>query len=360
MRVTRLPLAVVATTLCVLSFGGTPSAAPPTSTTTAQSIMIDATGTPSTLAIVQTHIYKFNIDTAATFFTNQWDGNLPVVSCTGNPTACSNPAPAAPAAPAPLASAVIGGGTFGNIGHDGIVGDNRCAFLDGGLLTGASYTQDVKVEVGSTSSKRTYTYTFTYAVAPNTDSVGPLTAWDLVQTNGDGTAHVDVVALIAGESVSVSKNLGTKYSFSLLQGDGVSVRVSNVGVSVDGGPADTSGILTYTDRGLEPTLDYLYAGNAFVNGAASASLIDNAYASDVLKGAINGGVGPDTFPGNDNGGANGQALAAVRLSGVGVDLAPGPHAVTISATVKDNNGALLGTVSVNLNINVVTPGCGGN
>ena len=96
------------------------------------------------------------------------------------------------------------------------------------------------------------------------------TAWDLFQTSGDGSAHVDVVALIAGESVSVSKNLGTKYSFSLLQSDGVTVRVQDVSVSVDGGtPVLASyldGTLTYQDRnpaGLTPTLDYDYTANTF-------------------------------------------------------------------------------------------------
>ena len=67
----------------------------------------------------------------------------------------------------------------------------------------------------------------------------------------------------------------------------------------------------------------------------------------------------DAFPGNDNGGANGQALAAVQLSGIGTDLQPGAHTITIAATVKDNSGVLLGNVSINFNLNIVTPGCGG-
>jgi hypothetical protein len=51
------------------------------------------------------------------------------------------------------------------------------------------------------------------------------------------------------------------------------------------------------------------------------------------------------FPGNDNGGANGQALAAIVLSGVGVDLLPGDHTLDISATVKDNAGKFIGNAN---------------
>ena len=137
-------------------------------TKTAQSIMIDTSGVPATLAIVQTEIYKFNVTTAATYFTNHGTEIAPDVSCTGSPTNCAIPAPAAPTAPAPLTSAVIGGGPVGNIGHDGIVGDNRCIFLDGGSLIGASYPRTVDVEVGSGSTKRTYHYGYTYDVTPTT------------------------------------------------------------------------------------------------------------------------------------------------------------------------------------------------
>jgi hypothetical protein len=352
MRTTRRT-AVLISTLAI----GLISASASAQTKTAQSIMIDTSGVPTTLAIVNTQVFKLNITSAATYFTNTWDGNAPTVACTGNQTACGNPAPAAPAAPAPDASVVIGNGP-GNIGNDGIVGANRCVFLDGGSLSGSSYTQIVDVEVGAGSSKRKYRYTYQYNVTPTVDPVAAFTAWDLFESSGDGTAHVDVTALIAGESVSVSKNLGTKYSFSLLQNDGLTVRVSNVGVSVDGGVVDYSGTTTYADRnpaGATPNLDYLYAANALLaNGSATASLVNNQTALNIL----NGVASVDVFPGNNNGGANGQALAAVLLSGIAVDLAPGLHTISISATVKDNAGVLVGNVSVNATVNIVTPGCG--
>jgi len=200
-------------------------------------------------------------------------------------------------------------------------------------------------------------------VTPTADSVVPLTAWEVVRTSVDGSAHVDVVALIAGQSVSVSKNLGTKYSFSLLQNDGMTVRVQDVSVSVDGGAPVVAtyveGTLSYQDRnpaGPTPALDYKYTANTLINGVlangtATPSLKNGALASAILNG--------DTFAGNDNGGVNGQALAAVRLSGIGMDLLPGTHTITIAAKVKDNSGVFVGNVSVSIDVNIVTPGCGG-
>jgi hypothetical protein len=324
-------------------------------TKTAQSIMIDTTGTASDVALVQTNIYKFNKATAATYYTNVWDGNAPTVSCSGPGCSLGN-CNSVPSAPVADDTKVSGNSQ----GQNDLTGDDKCTFLDGGTLSSASYTQEVSTpKCGSGNQQRTYTYKFTYNITPTT-TVGAFTAWDLFKTTGDGeTAPVDVVALIAGESVSVSKNLGTKYSFSLLQTDGISVRVSNVCVSVDGGAADCSGTQTYMDRnptGLTPTLNYSYTANALLcNGTACTSLVNGATAMNIL----NGIASSDTFPGNDNGGANGQALAAVGLNGITVNLAPGSHTLTISATVKDNNGVLIGNVSVSKQVNVVTPGCGG-
>jgi hypothetical protein len=138
------------------------------------------------------------------------------------------------------------------------------------------------------------------------------------------------------------------------------MRISNVGVAVDGGTPNTSGLLTYMDRnpaGPTPNLDYSYTANALLcNGTACSSLVNGATALGIL----NGTASIDTFPGNDNGGANGQALAAAELSGVSVNIGEGPHTVTTSALVKDNAGTAVGNVSVDLQVNVVSPGCGGN
>lgn len=358
-------------------------------TKTAQSIMIDTSSTATALAIDQTQKYKFDVPVAATYFNNAWDNAVPSASCSGNGCGGVCPQPPAPAAPLPLASQVIGGGSSGNGGADGVAGQNRCTFLDGGTLTGGTYTQKISNVNGGcnvceacnggsgcgtnlsscptvngqkykqVAKSASWDFTYTYAVTPNIISVAAFTAWDLIETSGDNTVSLDVNALIAGESVSVSKNLGTKYSFSLLQNDGVTPRISNVCVSVDGGAATCVPYpdqkLAYVDRnpsGPTPALDYLYNANALTcNGTACTSLMNGSGALAILNG--------DAFAGNDNGGANGQALAAMLLSAVPFDLTVGDHAVTITAKVKENDGTLVGTVGVTLNVTVVTPGCGG-
>src|ERR1041385_8211263 len=68
-------------------------------TKTAQSIQVNLHAEGS-FAIVETQTFKYNIETAATYFTNAWDGGTPVLkqSQPGN-SPCPPGAP--PAAPAP-------------------------------------------------------------------------------------------------------------------------------------------------------------------------------------------------------------------------------------------------------------------
>lgn len=313
--------------------------------------MIDASSIPTSYAVSGTQSYRFNVTTAATYFINAWDGLAPEKTWTNKGTSLEASQLPVPPAPAPDVSVIIGANVGGNGGRDGLAGANKCTFLTGGLPTSEVYTQTVDVVLGTGGSKRTYTYTYTYVAAP-IGPVEPFTAWDLQSSNVAGSAHVDVEALIAGESVSVSKNNGTKYSYSLLQGDGT-IRISSVGVSVDDGAPDYSGIVTYYDRnpaGPTPSFNFLYTGNAGINGTAVSSLI-NGDALAILNG--------DSFAGNNNGGSNGQALAAVGLSGLGVDLTPGDHTITITATVKDNSGVLVSNVTLKKTVHVITPGCGG-
>lgn len=361
-------------------------------TSTAQSIMIDTSGTPQTVAVVNTQQWRYDTAGAATYFSNAWDNVVPspspsisdVLTSTSsqivgiapaNEPACPPVAPLAPEAPPALQIKLI---HDTHPGQNDVVGNNQCNFLDGLALVGDSYTQNASSSTTSCTYKtyqqqgskyviktrtvsRTDSYLYNYVIAPLQASYDPFTAWLLTgESNPDGTASVDVNALIAGESVSVSKNLGTKFSFSLLQNDGITPRVSNVGVAVDGGTVDTSGLLTYEDRnpsGPTPDLDYSYTANALLcNGTACSSLVNGATALGIL----NGTASIDTFLGNNNGGANGQALAAMQLSGVSINIGEGPHTVTTSALVKDNSGTAIGNVSVDLQVNVVSPGCGSN
>jgi hypothetical protein len=317
-------------------------------------VSFNATGT---FAIVETQTYQLNIATASALFTNTWDGNAPSVSCTGSPTACSNPAPPAPPAPAPDPNVLAGPNTKGNIGHDGIVGDNKCTLLNGGTLTSGTYTQTVKVSVGSGATGRTYTYTYTYNVTPTSNPVAALTAWDLVNDNGGGLAHVDVGANIAGESALSSAKHDLKYSFSIVDGDGnrvqnLVVTVTDVNTSAVVGtfPAGST-VVTNAPGALvgDPgALDFLYTTNAGSNGVTS--LLTNGDARTILN--------TDSFAGNQNGGADGSALAWAVMDTVGLDLGPGDYTVTLTGVVKGNSASANLPFSVSQTLHIIGQGCG--
>lgn len=308
----------------VPGFGGTGQ--------TGQGIMVtfNAAGV---YAIDMTNTYKFNKGTAAGYFTNVWDGNTPTCSPSNKCTGVT-----APAAPAPDSSQV----NSPNSGKSDVTGNNQCAFLAGGALVGGTYTQTADVGTGSSKT----TWTFTYVITPTVSSVGPFTAWDLISSTGTGdTAHVDVSANVAGESaVSNSNNskVGLKYSFDL--GTTLSPRVVGLTISVDG-------VATFAPSAtINFPVDFAYMTNAGSNG--NTALLKDGDARTVLN--------TDSFAGNDNGGADGSALALASIDPVGLDLPVGTHTVTLTGTVKGNGALADLPISVTQTITVITPGCAMN
>jgi hypothetical protein len=328
---------------------------------TGQGIMVDLT-TSGTLALVVNQVWHFNQNTAAGYFTNAWDGNAPAVSCSGN--ACNRSFCSIPAAPPPPAADP---NMVTNPGGSAAADKSRCTFLNGGLLTRTdSYQQSGQRSVSCSAYLKTwsatYTYRYTYVVAPAPDTaeVAAFTAWDLVSETGDGsTAHVDIAALIAGESVVTKANWPRKYSFSLLDGTvdlltGLPVpRVKDLAISIDGQDAAPVGA-TYVQNapgalpGDPGALDFNYVTNAGTNG--NVSLLADGDARTILN--------TDSFDGNQNGGADGQALAAMVLDPVGADLGAGDHTVTLTGTVKGNNASATADFSVTQTVHIITPGCG--
>jgi hypothetical protein len=312
---------------------GTASAA---TDSTGQGIMVTLNVPQGTLSIVNNYLYSYNTTTAKGYFTNNWDGNDPVVSDCSGP-GCPGTV-AAPGAPSPLSSEVSG------TQASSAVQQNQCIFLDGGTLIGHSYTQDVRVTTGSGRTAYTYTYTYTYNVTPTQATVDPLTAWDLVMTTGGDTAAVPVTAQIAGESVLKSANpkLGTKYSFSLLESDGITNRVQNLAVYVDGvlvaNPIST----------VKYPVDFNYATNAGSNG--NTSLLKDGDDISILD--------TDTFAGNDNGGADGSAAALATVDPLQFDLGPGDHTISLTGVVKGNS-ASTGDISftVTHTVHIIGEGC---
>lgn len=330
MRVVRmvLLLALVFAASAVV-WAGTPSQ-------TAQSIMVVFNNSGS-YAIVGTQVWKLDITAAAGYFTNQYDGN---VTCNWNGNPNNNPCGAltAPTAPLPLDNAVTGNGGFqgqGNIGHDGVVGDEKCILLSGGTLYSEPYTQPL-----DDPNVKNVTWTYEYLVAPDPandiDSgnpgvqVAPFTAWYLFQDNGSQAAQITMNAFIAGQSVVKNKTVGTKYSFSIVEPD-VPNRVQNLVLTIkdSGGniiftaypgstvvtnaPGSTPNptanfgdvFLPFVSPNDDGSLDFWYKQNAGTNIGANgyvALLVNNIDARNLL----NGVGGYDTFAGNQNGGFDGS------------------------------------------------------
>jgi hypothetical protein len=306
--------------------------------------------------IAENQVWKFNdsFDTVTdvngnpvagvgTYFTNAWNGNSPAISCTGGGAGGTNCAsanqPATPTAPASDPSKVIG-----PPGHPGCAETQDCTFWTGGTLTGSTYTQSVTGTGNGLNGKGNWTFTYTYVIAPDpskdTDSttdgvqVAPKTAWYLFQDNTNTvTAAID--AVIAGESVVKNTTNGTKYSFSLNDSTTTN-RVQNLVVTVNEYDSATSAydIPVYSANpsstvvtnasgalyGQTGAVDFCYTTNAGSNG--NTSLLLNGDARSILNGASLSGpepctlgtqtttTSPDTFAGNNNGGADGPMIRA--------------------------------------------------
>lgn len=317
-----------------------------TSASTGQGIMVDV-DLAGSLALVTNQTYVFNETTAATFFTNA-PRPFPQRTCIGEGCWPACPEPSTPAPPSPIEEYLTQ-----------VVEQSKCAFLDGGALGARYYLQRSSLEAGCLSFPRfltaTYTYDWTYEVTPHTPSVPKLTAWELQdQTSNGNTASIDVTALIAGESVLSSKTQPRKYSFSLLDSDG-GVRVQDLAVSLDGA-APTPVASTYVQNapgakaGDPGALDFKYVTNAGSNG--NLSLLANGDARTILD--------TDSFAGNQEGGKDGSALAAVITAPVPLELPVGQHSLVVTGKVKDNAAQSSSALNVSRVVHVVAPGCSGN
>jgi hypothetical protein len=352
----------------------------PNAAQTAQSIMANITG-GGDYSFTMTNTYRFNKATAADYFNNAWDGNAPTVkSQTSGGNFCTPAQPATPSAPDPDYTKL----NSGTPGKNDVTGDNECAFLNGTNLTGDTYPLTKVLTTSCTSNGHTvtttWTYTYTFNITPKNDGTHPnppasYTAWDIVDQTGS-LADVPISAVIAGESVVVSSQFPTgKYSFSLFDSSS-SNRVQNLVLTITDANGntvydsstemDSTGTSLLYPDGIPSVLvypvDFTYKGNAGVNGTAQAYLLEG-YARGILNGTVSKTTpvnAIDKFPGNDNGGADGSALAEALMSEVNVQLGAGSYNITLTGVVKGNSadGASDTPIDVTSTINVVTPGCG--
>lgn len=349
-------IATMVASIPFAAFAGKPSGG---GSQTAQSIMVAINGVHAgTYAAHANNTYHYNETTAATYFTNTLTSG-PVASCNGSPTACADSnQPAAPGAPAPAAGELNGSPQ----GHPGAVDQNKCRFLDGLTLNGHTYTQSSGAVNGLNGSGN-WKFTWTYTVAPTSaDPVAPFTAWDLVNTTGSGQVHLNVGADVMGESAMQNQKMTQpKFSFSMgtldPYGNTVENRVDGLTLTLDG-TVIASGIPSSVVYAPAPNnVDFSYTANAGYNGATGILYpTPNTLGSTIL--------GSDGFKGNDLGGSDGSGLAKVVMSKIGVDVGEGPHSLTLTGSVKGNaiDGASTGasiSFTVNTQINVITPGCGG-
>jgi hypothetical protein len=339
--------------LLVLVASGTVLAAP---SQTGQGIMVNIT-TAGNFAFTETQLYSFNVTTASTYYSNVLtSGPTFVSSAFTGPDVCPPAAPAVPSCPAPDSSQVAG------TSPPGIAVQDKCIFLDGGNLSDSTYSKTVtsattSCTVGPKTRNRTDTYTCAYTIT-GTDGVAAFTAWDLVDTNGPGAAHIGINADIAGESVLQSTQFPApgKFSFSLVESDGVTNRVQNLAVSVNSVLVGNPGSTIATNcpgclAGDPGAVDFTYTTNAGSNG--NTSLLKNGDARTLLN--------SDSHNGNNNGGADGSALAIAHMDEVPVALGEGSYTVSLTGSVKGNT-ATAGDISfsVSKQINVVSPGCSNN
>jgi hypothetical protein len=352
---TKLPFQfkLLAASMCIAASAGAFAG----NSQTAQGIMVNLAGSGD-FALGDTMMYRFNPANASAYFSNAWDGNAPTVNCTGGSACSTATAPAAPAAPAPDAGYVDS--SNGRSRAQGADQANECTFFVGGNLNGKSYTQtasvtqSVPVLVGKQTKYQSlnYTYTYTYNVTPTVASVPSLTAWDLYKSTGDTIADISINADIAGESVVVSNQFPSgKYSFSLTDSV-VGNRVQGLALTVSDttGWSDTqypnSTVFANYPNG---SLDFDYTTNAGINGTAQ-SFLKNGDALTILN--------SDTFAGNNNGGADGSALAKAVVDTVNLSLPVGDYNVRLTGTVKGNSAVADLPFSVTQTVHIIGQGCG--
>jgi hypothetical protein len=320
---------------------------------TAQGNYVEFTA-PTELAIEQNIQYRFDDAAAALLFTNTLVSG-PVATCKGNPTICATAPTVVIAAPAVLASQVAE-----------TIKQNKCIFLNGGTLSGSTYTQSVDVN-------QNWTYTWTYAVTPTTtDPIAAKTAWVYDRTlGGSGTADVDVSTMIAGESVVVSSQFPApgKYSFSLLESDGVTNRVQNLKYTV----TDTvSNTVTMTVPGAEvPVLQHgavagvdliikSYNGGEYGVKSLLWGSPENTSTSQTLPQSMSWILNHDYPSNNDNGGAGGLAMSVDVVQPVTFTLPPSTYNINLSGVVKGNSTSADQpfTLTNQVHITYVGSGCG--
>lgn len=277
---------------------------------TGQGIMVDFQ-VDANYVITEEVTYHFDKDAAEAYFTN---GTVtgPVIT-TG--TGATQPTPAQPA-PDPIKNSEIQ--------------QQKCTFFNGGQLAGYTYKKTVN---GTRGWKWEWTYTVNGAL------VEPKTAWTSTVTQPGVDPTVPINAYIAGLSMLNSTQHPSKASFSLLSDDGLTNRVQDLKIFVDGveiaAPANT----------ITNGENFYYATNAGSNGVTSLlTPYEGQWAFTILT--------TDSFSGNND---PSNAIRA-KMDEVVTTLGVGTHSITLTGIVKGNAASAAVPVSVTKTV-TINGGC---
>ena len=161
------------------------------------------------------------------------------------------------------------------------------------------------------------------------ETVEARTAWHLQNSTG-GSADVSANILIAGESANTFKK-GYKYSFTLLDSYNLS-RVINVTIELKDGIGNVIGTESYP---------FLPVGNTLLDGTDANTLVYNAncgpYGSSSVVPLLNGQTIASILSGDAHPSNNSEYAVALHTTDT-YSLAAGTYTLTVSGTIKGNDG----------------------
>lgn len=342
-------VAVLAGTAAVLLASSAFAGKTTNSSTTGQSVGIDVR-TQGNLVVTGTDVYEFDpVGAGSAFWSTTVTG--PTVTCSNYSRTYCGAAyqPATPSTPAADPPA--------NRSAADLAEDDRCALWSGGsLAAAATWTQQVKQDLGSGSSKVTWTFTWTYTTAPSTAAVEQRGCWDggcaytLVQSD-TSLARLHVNGWMAALSVLAKSGGFRKYSFSLRESDGSSrvtatyATVTDInGAVVASVPVETT--LAENAPGAKPgdpgALDFVYEPATAVN----------LLATEPMAGDARGILNTDSFAGNNDGGADGSALARADMTPFFIELGEGVYNLEVGGTLKGNSSNATLNLSVSKTVQI--------
>lgn len=288
-------------------------------------VMVNLHG--GTFTLVNRSLYQLNDTSAATTFTNAFNGEVDCIDQTGSSCSISD----APPAPAPDPSQVAQAASA-----------QACTFLAGGSLQQASYNQIITI------SPVPYDYTwkeyvYHYDVTPNVSVVPPLTAWRFVQTqsrNFTGLPTITVTGEVVNQLVTFPQPGVPMYAFMTggLQSKLQLYVNNNPAVMVPSTVQNCPGCL----RGQPGSLDFSFFPNVGTTGDAM-SYVKAGDARTVLN--------SDASNANDNGGPNGSALQETIFHSQPLQLAPGAYSLLLTGTSSGVSFMVSG------NLQILSPTC---